>query len=100
MVHQLMLNPLIGLHTLDSAQIEEDREAYRFLSGRRKLSAPDRRRLAELKQELQSMPDWSTQSLVDQEEIELLRDIKSELRDRDSNGRSRARKARGTKVPA
>ena len=40
MVHQLMLDPLFGLSTLDSRQIQEDRVAYRALSQRRKLERP------------------------------------------------------------
>lgn len=102
MVHQLMLNPMFGLDTLDSRQTQEDREAYRSLSRRRKLSSPDRQRLSDLKQTLQNIPDWSTQSLADQEELLLLRDIRSELQDRDSNGRrgARSKKARAPKARA
>jgi predicted ATPase len=79
MVHQLLLSPMFGLDTLDSSQVEGQRKELRALKAKRAKNGSDRSRAAELKEELADVPDWSTQSLADKEEISLLKEIRNEL---------------------
>jgi energy-coupling factor transporter ATP-binding protein EcfA2 len=87
MVHQLLLSPMFGLHTLDSREIQVKKDALRTLkrTSKKNRTSKSRVRLRTLKRELSDMPDWSIHSFADDEELELLRDIRAELSS--SNGR-------------
>jgi energy-coupling factor transporter ATP-binding protein EcfA2 len=75
MLHQLLLSPIFGLQTVDSRNVELLRAEYRQLRGKRPLSSTDRRRLADLTEELQSLPDWSTESPSEARQRKLLEQI-------------------------
>jgi len=85
MVHQLLLSPLFGVHTLDSKDIQEKKDTLRALKrkGTRKSSG----RLRSLKRELSDMPDWRIHSFTDDKELALLHDIREELGRSGGNGR-------------
>jgi predicted ATPase len=60
MLHQLLVSPVFGLSTLDSRQVELLKDEYRDLDAKssKQLKPVERRRLSQLRQELQDLPDW------------------------------------------
>jgi predicted ATP-binding protein involved in virulence len=82
MLQQLLTSPLFGLTTVDSSHVEQLKDEYRQLRDTGKRSRKENARLKELTDEIQDLPDW-TDGIEGQDEVkELLRDVKSELGNR------------------
>ena len=79
MVHQLLLSPVFGLGTTDSVSVETMKAEYKRLSAAPTLNKDDTLRLAELKNALADLPDWSVTPERDVRQERLLGDIKSAL---------------------
>lgn len=90
MVHQLLLSPIFGLHTLDSKEIQVKKDALRKM--KKKGASKSNARLRSLKQELSDVPDWSIHSFTDDKELGLLRDIRNELSASNGHGTKTRRK--------
>jgi hypothetical protein len=87
LIHQVLLSPAFGLDTMDSQHVEDLRDEYRLLRDKTGQPSPrEKRRLNELADQLADLPDWSTESEHDREQISLLNDIKAALRTNGANG--------------
>lgn len=80
MLHQLLMSPMFGLATLDSRPVEVMKDEYRALRDADALTPERQRRLKQLSDELQDLPEWS-EGIGSQDEIKsLMQDIRSQLR--------------------
>lgn len=85
MLHQLLLTPIFGLSTVDSTEVETMRNEYKGLSAQSasKMSRADKKREANLREQIEDLPDWSAQTDYDRKQIELLEEIQQTLQTRD-----------------
>jgi predicted ATPase len=79
MLHQLLTSPAFGLGSLDSLPVEELKREYRTLRDRPRRDRRGAARLAELRDVLADLPDWSEPIEAQQEVQGLLREVRSEL---------------------
>jgi len=86
MLHQLLLSPLFNLQTVDSPVVEAKKKEFKQLRRKPKKSATERKRLGELHNELQELPDWSRETPQDRKKLKLLEEIQQAL---GSNGHGR-----------
>jgi hypothetical protein len=90
MSHQLLLNDAFGLTTLNSPQVQGQRDRYRKLRTKRRPSATEQREMKALKGELRDIPDWSRPTKQDKETLAALRSIERELLKRSPRVRTSA----------
>lgn len=86
MVQQLIVSPLFGVATVDSPQVQHKKNELKLLRHKKSLTSQDKSRLKTLKAELKDLPDWTTQSAADREQVRLLHQIERELQGK--NGRA------------
>ncbi|MBL8897117.1 MAG: AAA family ATPase [Planctomycetes bacterium] len=86
MLHQLLLSDVFGLPSLNSPQIEAQRERYRVLRAKRSHSAAEKREMNDIAAVLEVVPDWSRENQTDLELVGLLRSVKQQLSNGSSNG--------------
>jgi hypothetical protein len=75
MLHQLLMTPIFGVETVDSLKVEQDRARYRALQAQEKRTRGEQREFTQLRTELESLPDWSTESPSEARQRELLEQI-------------------------
>lgn len=79
MAHQLMLDPLFEVGTLDSALVEGWKAEYRVLSKKPRKTKVEANKLKLLSDRLADLPEWNDYSGEQRRKTALLREIKSEL---------------------
>lgn len=82
MLHQLLLSPLFNLQTIDSPVVEEKKKEFKRLRAKpkSKTSAGERKLMKALHQELEDLPDWSTETPEDKKKLKLLEEIQQALK--------------------
>jgi AAA domain, putative AbiEii toxin, Type IV TA system len=96
MVHQVLLGPVFGLHTMDSKMVEDMKAEYKSLAAKASLSSRERKRHSELRRVLSDMPDWSTETPMDRKRLRLLDKLDKQL----GYGNGDMRKLRSTAAAA
>lgn len=94
MSHQLLLSDAFGLATLNSPQVQEQRDRYRVLTKKRRRTAAEARELTSLETELLDIPDWSRPTRQDRETLAALRAIERTLGKGVGARRARAKASR------
>lgn len=79
MSHQILLSDVFGISTLNSPQVQGQRERYRVLSAKERPTAAERREMKALGAELRETPDWSRPTKEDKETLAALRSIQKAL---------------------
>lgn len=81
LLHQLVLSPLFGVPTLDSAPIERLRNDYRALRDRPQTLGQGETELRDrLREQLEDMPDWRATSPLERQQAVLLDEIQQAVR--------------------
>ena len=78
MLHQLIMTPFFGLDTMYSRKWEEKREEYGDLEAKETKEPADRKRMAQLEEELADQPSWSAEMPYYGELKSLLEEIRDE----------------------
>jgi energy-coupling factor transporter ATP-binding protein EcfA2 len=78
LLHQLIMTPFFGLDTMNSRKWEGLREEYRSLYAKKEKTARDRRKMADLEDQLADQPDWNAELPYYGELSSLLRQIRTE----------------------
>ncbi|MCP4664271.1 MAG: AAA family ATPase [bacterium] len=76
LLHQLLMTPVFGSLTMNSREVEQQREEYRRLDAKQEKTAGDQERLEELRELLADHPDWSMSPPVRREISEMLKKIR------------------------
>jgi hypothetical protein len=81
MLHQLLVSPIFGLTTVDSTQVETMRHEFNQLRAKpvAAMSAEEKQRLPELRDEIKSLPDWSAATPLERKQSALLDKIEQAL---------------------
>lgn len=79
MSHQLLLSDVFGLATLNSPQVQGQRDRYRTLRAKPGRSITEQREMKALRTELRDIPDWSRPTKQDKETLSALRSIERAL---------------------
>ena len=64
LLHQLLLDPMFGLETMDSLDVSQKKSEMKSLKGKKRLTRVETSQLSTLREELADMPSWNGQSLV------------------------------------
>lgn len=74
LTHQVLLSPAFGLTSINSKQVEDLKDEYRTLRDREPqgIRDPEVGRLAELREELSDIPDWTRTTEMDVRQTQLL----------------------------
>jgi hypothetical protein len=86
MLHQILVSPLFGLDTGDSAEVEKLRREHRELGSQpsRAMSPSERRRAEELEEEIRDLPRWNSMLPGEEEKLALLKSIEQAVSRRDN----------------
>lgn len=81
MLHQLLLSPIFGLTTVDSKPVEQMRDEYKKLQSKDEnaKTSTDKKRLSELRQEIQDLPDWNAALPRERKQVALMQQIHQAL---------------------
>lgn len=80
MLHQLLMSPMFGLASMDSVQVEEARTVVRLLATKKtSLTSTEKNQLSNMRQVLQSAPNWDVVPPYEKEQTKLLKEIKASL---------------------
>ncbi|MBI4604803.1 MAG: AAA family ATPase [Planctomycetes bacterium] len=79
MLHQVFLSEAFGLQSLSSPQVLALRREHEELRDKGRLSSSERRRLAELAEQLGEIPDWSRETPRDRKLLELMTSVRRAL---------------------
>jgi hypothetical protein len=81
LLHQLVLSPLFGVSTLDSAPVERLRDEYRALRDRpQTLGQSETEQRERLREQLEDMPDWRATTPLERQQAALLDEIQQAVR--------------------
>jgi len=98
MVHQI-LQPLFGVATVDSAQVEALKAEYRDLRDKKRRTQREEKRFRELQDVLRDLPDWTRGIRGDEQQSEVMSQLLAMLEQLKSRSRApRVKKSPGRKA--
>jgi predicted ATPase len=100
LVHQLVLSPMFGIGSMESLQVEKEKDEYRELSKPGPTDAPSQRRRDELRERLTNLPEFSLESPYEQKRVEVLEQISKLVKATSAKPKAKAKAAPKVKVKA